>query len=92
MFIVLNNIGQVLTWQFTSSNSFNEITQMLSDLKTQIHQHNITVFVNCCLQRSKLKEILGQDNAVKLDAFHAIQRLTRVSQNDIHYINTVYET
>ena len=38
-----------------------------------------TVFVdNCCMVRSKLQEYFGQNISVKLDIFHAVQRITRV--------------
>lgn len=44
VFIVLNDVGQVVSWQFTSSTSFDEIKALLSDLKTRLSEP-ITVFV-----------------------------------------------
>lgn len=78
VFIVLNEIGQVVAWQLTSSTSIDEVAFMLSELKSRIHQP-VTVFVdNCCQQRSKLTQIFGEDITVSLDIFHAIQRLVKV--------------
>ena len=78
VFIVLNEFGQVVAWQLTSSTSIDEVSFMLSELKSCMHQP-VTVFVdNCCQQISKLKEILGEEITVRLDIFHAIQRIVRV--------------
>ena len=78
MFIVLNEVGQVVTWQLTSSTSIDEVSSMLLELKCQI-LHPITVYVdNCCQLRPKLIELFGQDVTVSLDIFHAVQRLVRV--------------
>ena len=77
VFIVLNDIGQVVTWQFTASTSFSEVETLLADLNVRT-DHPVTVFVdNCCQQRQKLREIFGDEITVYLDIFHAIQRLTK---------------
>lgn len=78
LFIVLNELGQVVMWQFTNSTSFDEVTPMLTYLKTRIQQP-ISIYVdNCCQQRSKLLQIFGPNIQVYLDIFHAVQRVTKV--------------
>jgi hypothetical protein len=52
LFIVLNNIGQVIAWQFTRTTSFDECEDLLLALKarcTQLEQPVLEVYVdNCC--------------------------------------------
>lgn len=62
LYIVLNEIGQIVMWQFTKSTGFDEITAMLTHLQTRIHQPIIIFVDNCCQQRSKLQQIFGQDS------------------------------
>ena len=78
IFIVLNDVGQIVMWQFTKTTGFDEVTPMLTTLVMRINQP-IKIYVdNCCQQRAKLKQIFGQETIVNLDLFHAVQRLTRV--------------
>lgn len=80
VFIVLNEIGQVLAWQFTSSTAIDEVTPLLKNLHNRLKDTWLpprTVFVdNCCQQRQRMRTIFGPDTLVKLDVFHAIQRIT----------------
>ena len=80
LFIVLNSKGQVVAWQFTKSNSIDECHDLLTDLKERFQsKDSIEVFVdNCCSIRKKLEVVLGRNITVKLDIFHATQRITRV--------------
>ena len=77
LFIILNQFGQIISWQLTSSTSFDEVDDLLSDMKQRISQPTVVFVDNCCAQRSKLKNSLGQDITVSLDVFHAIQRITK---------------
>ena len=80
VFICMNDVGQVVGWQFTSSTSIDEVSELLSHISSRSDesQRPITVFVdNCCTVRNKIKTIFGTDTEVKLDIFHAIQRITR---------------
>lgn len=80
VFIVMNEEGQVLAWEFTASTSIDEVTPLLKSL--QYHLENSwlpsrTVFVdNCCQLRNKIKDIFGSATLVKLDMYHTIQRIT----------------
>lgn len=81
LFIVMNKDGKIVTWQLTKGTGFNEIEELLRDLhnRAETQQCRIeTVYIDdCCKLRKKIKEILGNNTAVKLDLFHAIQRVTR---------------
>ena len=79
--VVLNENGQVVAWQFTNSTSLDELLVLLSNVEKQIDipEHGpLTIYVdNCCQVRKKLQQIFGADTIVKLDTFHAVQRITR---------------
>ena len=81
IFIVLNEEGVVVSWQFTKSTSLEEVKPLLLALKERIELPErtiLTIYVdNCCYVRKQLQEIFGNDVLVKLDLFHAIQRITR---------------
>ena len=80
LFIVMNEVGEVVTWQFTKTKSFSEVENLLK----QFNKRNIglngtitTIYIDdCCNWRGKLQNLLGNVD-VKLDLFHAIQRVTK---------------
>ena len=82
LFIVLNNIGQVIAWQLTQSTSVDETKDLLSSLVERLHRSRAeiaAVYVdNCCTVRNKLQDYFGQQVSIQLDIFHAVQRITRV--------------
>ena len=82
VFIVLNRLGQVITWQLTNTTSLDEVESLLCNLKQRIvlaTNETLTVYVdNCCYVKSKIIKMLGESTEIKLDIFHAIQRITRV--------------
>ena len=79
LFIVLNNIGQVIAWQFTKTTSIDECTELLCALKSRLCEAQLReLYVdNCCNVRLKMQSIPGQDVLVRLDLFHAAQRITK---------------
>ncbi len=80
VFICMNGIGQIVGWQFTATTSIDEVHALLMHIKSRMQPEGkkIEVFVdNCCSVRNKLQEIFGNDALIKLDVFHAIQRITR---------------
>ena len=77
LFLVANREGQVLTWQLTKGTSFSQVKTILLDLKERA-QHIQTVYIDeCCKLREKVKSVFGPHVSVKLDLFHAVQRITR---------------
>ena len=78
LFIVLNEQGKVLSWQLTKGTAFAHVKTLLSDLLERPQQRIHTVYVDdCCKLRAKIKSVFGSTEAVKLDLFHAVQRITK---------------
>lgn len=85
LFIVLNRNGQVLTWQLTRGTSFAHVKTLLQHLLKRPDQQIKTVYVDeCCKLRAKIKSVLGPNIAVKLDLFHAVQRITKTLPKKAH--------
>ena len=61
------------------STGINEVELLLTNLAARLrHLSQIYVYVdNCCSLRNKLTDIMGANIIVKLDLFHAVQRITR---------------
>ena len=78
MFLVLNENGQVVNWQLTKSTSISESESLLKGICERAKSSLKTVYVdNCCKHRSKIKLIFGPNVEVKLDLFHAVQRISK---------------
>ena len=77
--IVMNEFGQVIAWLFTKSTSVDEGRALLEGIRGRLKPSDSPLLIladNCCLIRNKLEEIFG-NVVVKLDLFHAVQRITR---------------
>ena len=81
VFLVLNNEGKVISWQFTNGTSFCYIQTLLKNLKQRFERLGTTIqkitIDNCCQWRNKLQDLFGSDVTVCLDIFHAVQRVSR---------------
>ena len=91
LFIMLNERGEVVAWQLTNSTSLDEVEQTLSKVRERVDEGNgITLYVdNCCQVRRKLRQIFGT-HVVKLDVFHAVQRITRaISKKHTFYYECI---
>jgi hypothetical protein len=81
VFIILNSKGHIMKWKFTKGASFDEIIQCYKDIATRNEKKqkaNPEIYVdNCCHVRQKLQDAFSdKELVVKLDIFHAVQRLT----------------
>ncbi len=79
-----------MSWQLTKSTSIDEVESILSDLSKKIDttKEELTIFVdNCCQVRNKLVSVFG--SGVKLDVFHAVQRITRAISKK-HVLSCLY--
>ena len=78
LFIITNEEGLVLAWQLCKGEKFDQIQVMLSRVRKRLEkQGNRPQFFyidNCCKWRNLLLEIFP-NLQVKLDPFHAIQRI-----------------
>lgn len=81
LFMVMNSKGQVITWQLTKGTSFVQIEPLLSDLHHRANQQKqqlqMVYIDDCCKLRNKIQSVFGTDVSVKLDVFHAVQRITK---------------
>ena len=79
-FIVMNAKSKVLTWQLTKGTSFEQIRTILEDLNNRAQgqgQQIQNVHIDDCYKlRKKVESLFGPSTAVKLDPFHAVQRIT----------------
>ena len=58
-FIVLNELGQVVTWQLTKSTSLDKVSYSLSMLKERVQIEDLLVLTdNCCNDRRKVTDII----------------------------------
>ena len=80
LFIVMNEIGVVMSWQLCKGTSFSAVEGLLHRLKDRLVTLGCSIgqfhIDNCCQWRAKLQSVFGNDTSVKLDPFHAIQRFT----------------
>ena len=79
LFTVLNEKGQVLTWRLTRGTSFEKVKSTIQNLKKQLDNKGIKVtsiyIDNCCQWRNLLQNEFEEELCVKLDLFHAVQRI-----------------
>lgn len=90
LFSVMNERGQIVTWQLTQTQGFDNIRRLLEQLSKRLSSQVKSVkefyIDNCCHWRKKLQEVVGSDLAVKLDLFHAFQRIsTKISKRHPFY-------
>lgn len=68
--------GKFVSWQYTKSGSFKEVKPSSSWSWHNTRQCSKTVYIdNCCQWRKKLQLVFGPTCKVKLDIFHAVQRV-----------------
>lgn len=78
LFLVLNDQGKIVTWQLTKGTSFEEVVALLQNLVSRSDENLKTVYVDdCCKLRNKIENIFGKNISVKLDIFHAVQRISK---------------
>ena len=79
LFTVMNEKGQVVGWRLTRGTSFHKVEDMMLFLKKRFDAEGAEVksiyIDNCCQWRRSIQDVFGSDMEVKLDLFHAIQRI-----------------
>ena len=69
VFLCMNELGQVVGWQFTSTTSLDEVCELLTHIKSRLQQPEIPIQVfvdNCCSVKNKVRDIFGKDTDIKL--------------------------
>ena len=78
LFSVMNEDGIVLAWQLTRGTGFARVKTLLIRIKNRLSKSGITLegfsIDNCCAWRLLLQGVFGVI-PVKLDLFHAVQRI-----------------
>lgn len=81
LFLVMNCNGEVVGWQFTRGTAFEQVRNLLEGVCSHSHkqgQQVTTVYTDdCCKFRNKIISVFGPETVVKLDLFHAVQRITK---------------
>lgn len=75
LYIALNENREIIGWRLTKSTAFEDIRSLLQELKHDVSVTRIVVD-DCCKVRSLYQSVFP-DVEVKLDLFHAVQRVTK---------------
>jgi hypothetical protein len=79
MICVMNEIGCVIAWQLTLGTAFDKVEDLLKGLHSRFQNQGRNVKLcftdNCCTWKRKLQSVFGKELNVKLDLFHAVQRV-----------------
>ena len=68
---------KVVSWKLTRGEGHGEITDSLREIQRRLTTPLLYVICDkCCHDRFLYKDVFGPEITVKLDIFHAIQRLT----------------
>ena len=89
VFIVLNENGEIVDWRLTKSTAFNEISDIFTSLKERLHRKETSLTMicidDCCKNRNQYQKIFP-DAEIKLDLFHACQRVLRTIEPGPSYL------
>eukprot|EP00794_Sanderia_malayensis_P002581 gene2581-2980_t len=84
LFILLNEKEEVIAWRLTSTTSHEQIRDLLVDVHERLRRHNkeieYIIVDKCCGPGGEdvlYKSVFGDSIPVKLDLFHAVQRVAR---------------
>ena len=81
VFFIMNSQNKIVSWQFTRGTSFKQVENLLRAVNQRAaNQGNKieTIYIdNCCQWKGALCSIFGDDIRIKLDIFHAIQRVAK---------------
>ena len=80
LFIVFNGQGQIM-WHFMKTTSFSNVESSLIALsersKSQKTEVKNIYMDNCCQWRKRIGTVFGENVEVRLDLFHAVQRVIK---------------
>ena len=87
IFCVLNENGEVLNWQFTKSEGFEEVKDMFQDIRLKFQSNPLKIICidNCCKWKLLLNDIFPE-TMIKQDLFHAVQRFTKTLKKRTRFI------
>ena len=78
LFIALNEEGAVVAWELTNSTLQDEIQPVLKEFKFKLKNNQISyIYTDTCCGFKKVYEQCFPVVSIKLDLFHATQRVTK---------------
>ena len=77
LFIALNEDRKVIGWRLTKSTAFQDVRDLLQEIKYSLDTPLKTVIVDDCCKLIRQYESIFPDIVVKLDLFHATQRVIK---------------
>ena len=81
LFVVMNSEGHVLDHRMVATRGFDSIRPRLLGINQRVmdagQRVEMVIIDNCCQWSALLAAVLGPHIKVKLDVFHAVQRLTK---------------
>ncbi len=77
LFAVVSEYGKIVTWQLTRGTSLGEVHTLLKDLNKRCNALTAVYVDDCCKLRRQIQSVFGRTAIVRLDLFHATQRITR---------------
>lgn len=80
LFCIVNEKGQVIRWSFAMSESFDDVKPLFEALSSDFRRRGVTlsgIYIDNCCKWRHLLALYFPNVPVKLDLFHAIQRITR---------------
>lgn len=93
VFIILNENGEVVDWRLTKSTAFQEIDDMLISLNERMCLTGKSISMicidDCCKNRNKYEGIFP-DAEIKLDIFHASQRVLQTLKSGHFLLKTQF--
>ena len=78
LFIVLNEEGLVVNWKLTKTTAQKEIEPVLQSVKIMSGASLKYTFTDTCCGCREIYEDIFPDALIKLDLFHACQRITKL--------------
>lgn len=77
-----------MDWKLTKSAGYSEVKDLLQNVKERKGVNVMSVYVdNCCQSGKQIQEVMGEV-PVKLDLFHAVQRVTNVVPKGTEFSKT----
>ncbi|XP_066934802.1 uncharacterized protein [Clytia hemisphaerica] len=81
LFIVMDCTGSIVGWKLTESTKHNELKDLIHTIHSRFPNLGQVVIDNCCQDRELYRGIFGTNIDIKLDLFHAVQRISKLFPN-----------
>ena len=94
LYIIMNEEGKIIDWRLTKSTSFEEVREVLEKYNLRLGKENKALQLicvdDCCKVWNKYQSIF-ENTPVKLDLYHACQRVCKTLLHDHHPLKNAFE-